>query len=74
MVYQSRNGDFAEWMRRLPDEPAFEAGDVIGFDQSSRLTRRATGASQVSRGAPETSARATLTACTMLLSLGRPRI
>jgi hypothetical protein len=47
-VYQSKNGDFAEWVRRQPDEAAFEAGDVIGYDEGSLLTRRATGASQVS--------------------------
>lgn len=36
----SKSGDFAEWFRRRPDEPAFEAGDVIGFDADGLLTRR----------------------------------
>lgn len=35
----SSTGDFAEWHRRAAAEPPMQAGDVVGFDGSGRLTR-----------------------------------
>jgi hypothetical protein len=46
-VFQSRSGDFAEWIRRKPGEAPFEAGDVVGFDQNGNLTRQTLHAVQV---------------------------
>eukprot|EP01048_Picozoa_sp_COSAG05_P017544 COSAG05_NODE_2410_length_3097_cov_1.279186_1_plen_627_part_10 len=46
-VMRSRNGDFAEWRRKCPDETEFEEGDVIGIDKRGLLTRRTVGLTQV---------------------------
>eukprot|EP01047_Picozoa_sp_COSAG01_P023879 COSAG01_NODE_1456_length_10254_cov_12.591630_5_plen_202_part_00 len=41
---ESRQGDFAEWHRRMAGEPPFLEGEVVGFDSQGRLSRRTAGA------------------------------
>ena len=39
---ESAQGDFAEWHQRVPGEPPFDEGDVVGFHRGriSRVTKR----------------------------------
>ena len=47
VVFQSRSGDFAEWIKRQPGEHPFSEGDVVGFNAQGFLTRKTHGAAQV---------------------------
>jgi hypothetical protein len=38
----SAQGDFAEWHRRVPQEPPFCEGDVVGFTKHGEITRQCT--------------------------------
>ena len=46
----SAQGDFAEWHRRVPQEPPFCEGDVVGFTTRGEITRRCTASGSMMLG------------------------
>ncbi len=52
----SAQGDFAEWHRRVPQEPPFREGDVVGFTKRGEITRQCTASGSMMLGVVSRSA------------------